>query len=226
MSIQAICFDLFHTLVDVAQVPEEVGRFTADILGLDRHDWNEACFSPHHPITRHTDHREVIQSLAHSLNPEIPASLIEEAVEHRQRRFDYALHNIESSTMAILGQLQQQGYPLALISNASTAEVSAWSKSPLNDYFDLALFSCEVGLKKPDPAIYHLASERLNVAQQHCLFIGDGGSNEHHGATQSGMHPVMITRFISPAKQQARRPYCRGEIATLAELPALLETFG
>jgi putative hydrolase of the HAD superfamily len=222
MPIRAICFDLFHTLVDVGQVPEAVGRFTADILELDRHDWNEACFSQHHPITHHTNHRDVIQKLAHSLNPDIPTSLIEEAVDHRQRRFDYALREVEAKTLEILDQLKQQGYPLALISNASTAEVSGWQGSPLKDYFDVALFSCDVGLQKPDPAIYRLASEKLNIRQQQCLFIGDGGSNEHLGARQSGMHPVMITRYIDTAKQQARRPHCRWEIANLTELPTLL----
>lgn len=222
MSIQALCFDLFHTLVDVAQVPEEVGRFTADILGVERDAWNDACFSEHHPITRQTDHLEVIEKLAHSLNPQIPQSLIDEAVSHRQRRFDYALQNIDLETLQILGQLQQRGYPLALISNASSAEVSAWEKSPLQDYFHVTLFSCDVGLKKPDPAIYHLASKQLGVQTPHCLFIGDGGSNEHQGARQSGMHPVLMSRFISEARRQQRRPHCRWEIATLSQLPRLL----
>ena len=38
--IRAVCFDLFHTLVDVGRTPGTPGRYTADILGLDRDAWN------------------------------------------------------------------------------------------------------------------------------------------------------------------------------------------
>ena len=54
------------------------------------------------------------------------------------------------------------------------------------------MFSCSVGLKKPDPRIYQLAANRLEVEPESCLHIGDGGSNELTGASKVGMHPVLI----------------------------------
>lgn len=224
--IKAICFDLFHTLIDVAQVPEQVGRFTADILGLDREAWNDACFSPHHPITQASNHADVIRLLAHSLDPNISEARIQEAVDHRQRRFDYALTRIDSEVLGTLMQLKDMGLPLALISNASTAEVAAWSLSPLCQYFDVALFSCEVGLQKPDPNIFHMAGKQLGISTDACLFVGDGGSDEHRGARQAGMLPLMVTEFISPAKQQQRRPFCRWELHSIRQLPDLVTNLG
>ena len=82
--IRAVCFDLFHTLIDVGRSPGTPGRYTADILGLDREDWNNACFSEAHDICRPTDYREVVRQLAHSLDPSIPLSLVHEAAEERK----------------------------------------------------------------------------------------------------------------------------------------------
>ena len=39
---------------------------------------------------------------------------------------------------------------------------------------DEPVFSCVVGLCKPDPRIYRLALERLSVQAEESLFVGDG----------------------------------------------------
>lgn len=222
MQRRAVCFDLFHTLVDVAQVPDAVGRYTADILGLEREAWNSACFSQHHRICEATEHVEVIRALAHSLDPQIPLHLIHEAVDHRQRRFDYALQVVGDEVIAVLRALRERGLKLALISNASTAEVSGWSASPLRELFDVVLFSCHCGVAKPDPRIYRLAANRLGVEPGECWFVGDGGSDEHSGARQTGMFPVLITRFIrgrmAADALAARRGKVEQEIHRLEEL--------
>jgi putative hydrolase of the HAD superfamily len=191
---RAVCFDLFNTLVNVGTVPISVGGFTADVLGVDKVAWNQACFSDAHEICQPTNHYDVIRTLAHQLDPEIPLARIEDATRQRQARFDYALTtNISPEVINTLHELRDQGYQIALISNASTAEVQAWPDSPLRELFDVSVFSCDVGMKKPDPAIYHYTAERLGVDVQHCVFVGDGGSDEHHGAHASGMTPLWLT---------------------------------
>lgn len=226
MQRRAVCFDLFHTLVDVAQVPDAVGRYTADILGLEREAWNSACFSQYHDICQATEHVEVIRALAHSLDPQIPLRLIQEAVDHRQRRFDYALQVVGGEVISVLRALRERGLKLALVSNASTAEVSGWSASPLRELFDVALFSCHCGIAKPDPRIYRLAASQMEVAPEACWFVGDGGSDEHSGAQQAGMYPVLITRFIhgrmSAEALAARRGKVEQEIHRLDELLGLV----
>ncbi len=222
-------FDLFHTLVDVNQASNQLagmaGTHTADLLGLDREQWNAAIFSELHEIRKPTRHYDVIRTLAHSLNTDIKDELICDAVEQRQRRFDHALVNVEPATLEVLSKLRQQGYGLCLISNASTAEVSAWPKSPLAPLFNEVVFSCACGYAKPDPDIYNHALNRMQVTPEESVFVGDGGSNEHQGANETGMYTVMISRFISslPVEQlQARRALARSEIHVLDELFDLL----
>jgi putative hydrolase of the HAD superfamily len=224
--VRGICFDLFHTLVDVGQVPDEVGRYTADILGIDRRVWNRACFSHHHEIRKPTLHLDIIRTLAHSIDADIPLHLIEEAVDHRQRRFDHALQVVEGDTLQVLSELKGRGLRLALVSNASTAEVSAWSGSPLQKLFDSAIFSCHCGYAKPESSIYIHAAEQLSIEPGQCWFVGDGGSDEHAGAQRAGMYPVLTTRFIrqhmSESELAVRREKVQQEVHDIGELLDLL----
>lgn len=191
---RAVCFDLFNTLISVGSVPTHIGGKTAEVLGVDANAWNNACFSDEHEICQPTNHFDVIRTLAHQLDPSIPLARIEEATRQRQARFDYALTtHVSPDAVNTLRKLRDQGYQIALISNASTAEVQAWPDSPLSSLFDVSVFSCDVGMKKPDPAIYHYTAEQLGIDSQHCVFVGDGGSDEHHGAHASGMTPLWLT---------------------------------
>ena len=45
---------------------------------------------------------------------------------------------------------------------------------------------------KPDLQIYQIAMEKLAAEPQSCLYIGDGTNQELTGASQAGMHPVLI----------------------------------
>lgn len=195
---RAVCFDLFNTLVNVGAVPTHIGGATAEVLGVEASAWNKACFSDDHEICHPTNHLDVIRTLAHRLDPQIPLGRIEDATRQRQARFDYALTtHVSPDVVNTLRKLRDQGYQIALISNASTAEVQAWPESPLRSLFDVSVFSCDVGMKKPDPAIYHYTVEQLGVDTHNCVFVGDGGSDEHHGAHASGMKPLWLTCHLS-----------------------------
>lgn len=194
--LRAVCFDLFNTLASVGRVPLSVGRFTADILGIDRQRWREACFGPEHVIWQTTDAYQTLSRLAHSIDPTIPATRIRQALEARQARFDHALLNIEPAILQALARIRDCGVKLGLISNASSSEVQAWPDSPLAELFDVAQFSCHCGQVKPDKAIYSMTLDALAVSAGHCLYVGDGGSDEHHGAYHSGMKPVLISHYL------------------------------
>lgn len=217
---QAVFFDLFHTLVDVARAPGAKGAYTADILGVDRKTWNEVCFSGHHDVCRPTEHIDVIRTLAHQIDPSIPERRISEAAQVRQQRFDHALVNVEKDIVAALSRLKKNGYFLTLISNASTGEVAAWNRSPLAPLFDVALFSCDCGYRKPQPEIYRLALEKSGVTPEQALFVGDGGSDEHQGAQAAGIDNVLVTHYIAKRKNnlEERRAFAKWEIAAVPEL--------
>jgi putative hydrolase of the HAD superfamily len=222
---KVIFFDLFHTLIDVTSAPGASGRYTADILGVGREEWNAACFGAAHNITGQSRQREVIRQLAHSLNPAISIEKINEAAAERQRRFDHALLHVEEEVLAVLDRLRRAGLRLGLISNASTDEVAAWNDSPLSTLIDEAIFSCHCGLCKPQPAIYYHALERMEVSVAAALFVGDGGSDEHRGAAEVGLDNVLITRYLGhydTERLAMRQAQVRWQIGRLSELLPLL----
>jgi len=100
-------------------------------------------------------------------------------------------------------------------------EAQAWDRSPVVDMFDTTLFSCHVGLVKPEPEIYNMAMRNLNVQAQDSIFVGDGGSNELKGARNCGLTTVMITGIIKeiwPDKIEARKKDADFVIENISEL--------
>jgi putative hydrolase of the HAD superfamily len=223
---KAVCFDLFNTLVSVGDVPDSVGRYTADVLGIDREQWNSACFGPDHEICQPRAHEDILRTLAHSIDPSIPLDRISAATQERQARFDHALYHVKPSILHTLQTLKQGGLRLALISNASTGEVAAWPNSPLAMLFDVTLFSCECGLKKPEPEIYLQALTSLGTHATECLYIGDGGSREFHGAAPLGMQTLLTREFLKPTRylkvMAEQGEVIGGEIDAIQDLLALL----
>ncbi|HET8756940.1 MAG TPA: HAD family phosphatase [Solirubrobacteraceae bacterium] len=101
--------------------------------------------------------------------------------------------------------LRAAGTPTALLSN-SWGDALAYDPALLEELFDAWVISSEVGLRKPDPAVYELAAERLGVAPRACVFVDDLPGNLKP-ARALGMATVLH----------------RGDAAaTLAELDRLL----
>jgi putative hydrolase of the HAD superfamily len=74
-----------------------------------------------------------------------------------------------------------------LISNSwSTAH---YDRKLLAELFDTAVISGEVHMHKPQPEIYRLAAERLNVPTEQCIFVDDLREN-CEGAEAVGMTAV------------------------------------
>jgi epoxide hydrolase-like predicted phosphatase len=57
---------------------------------------------------------------------------------------------------------------------------------PLDELFDDVVDSSEVGMRKPNPAIFHLACERIDVAPERALFVDDHPGNVA-GAEAAGL---------------------------------------
>ena len=125
-------------------------------------------------------------------------------VEHPQllRRM---FGGMEPDTAMIDGvrELRRPGLRIGLLSNSIG---SGYDRKLLEELFDAWVISSEVGLRKPEPAIYELAAERLGLEPPDCVIVDDLGGNLKP-ARALGMATVLH----------------RGDAAaTLAEVRALL----
>jgi HAD superfamily hydrolase (TIGR01509 family) len=118
------------------------------------------------------------------------------AMEHRllyQR-----VVRVGSTTYSTLSALREKGYLVGLVSNfCNLTEVMYDSLRiiKLMDYFDKTAISCEVGWRKPSPNIYRTICERLEVAPQECVFVGDRLIEDVRGPKAFGMRTVLTHEF-------------------------------
>lgn len=84
----------------------------------------------------------------------------------------------QPDVLAVLLALRAQGRRLSFLSNMPKDLVAALrERYPLSDWFEGGVFSSEVKLRKPDPAVFALATARFGEAVGDCLLIDDHPSN-------------------------------------------------
>jgi putative hydrolase of the HAD superfamily len=113
-----------------------------------------------------------------------------------------------------IAELRARGFRIGLITICSDDVVALWPESAFHGLFDAEVFSCSVGLRKPDPRIYELACEQLGVEPSEALFVGDGANDELAGAERAGMLAVLLQREGEEHDWPGRR---------IRALPELLE---
>ena len=69
------------------------------------------------------------------------------------------------------------GYKLSVLSNADLTLRARLEREGLDRLFDDVVVSAEVGLAKPDPAVFRLAVERLGLETHECVFVDDWDDN-------------------------------------------------
>ena len=193
---RAVIFDLFGTLVD--QVEHFYGGVAA-VLGLSDADLSERWRAGSH--ARNLGHQTFEASLVclcHDVRPGLDESVARIAVRRGLEELASSLGTVSPTTLFVLQRLSDARVPTGLVSNAWPEVLDFWPQSPVARYFAHPIFSCAVGLAKPDPAIYQLAFEPLGLHAEECLFVGDGGDEELEGAAALGMTPVQVTHRLAP----------------------------
>lgn len=93
----------------------------------------------------------------------------------------------------VLEELGREGLRLAVISNTEDGRVrDALEAAGLASYFDIVVDSHLVGCKKPDPAIFRLALERLGVEAEEAAFVGDTYAHDALAARAVGMRAILL----------------------------------
>lgn len=80
---------------------------------------------------------------------------------------------------------RESGLRTALLSN-SWGNRDSYEFEHFDTLFDAVVISGEVGLRKPDPAIYALAAREVGVPAEQCVFVDDIATNVR-GAVAAGM---------------------------------------
>lgn len=113
-------------------------------------------------------------------------------------------------------------YRLGLITNGPSAiQRRKIERFGLANYLDVLIVSGEVGVAKPDPAIFALALAQLGVGPDAALFVGDSPEHDLRGAAAAGMACVWMNPWREPLSAVLTPPLAT--IERLSELLGLLE---
>lgn len=115
-----------------------------------------------------------------------------------------------------LRALKTAGVRLGVVSNWDASLEGLLRELGLLPYFDDVVASAAVGYRKPNPIIFDLALERMGVAPERALHVGDLPEADGDGASSAGITPAIIDRDNRHAGCAYRR------IASLKEIAGLV----
>jgi putative hydrolase of the HAD superfamily len=114
-----------------------------------------------------------------------------------------------STTHALLEALRGRGFRLGLVSNAFDP---GWllhrdiEQLGVAERLDFAVFSSEIGKRKPHPAIFERALEEIGVAADEALFVGDRLYEDVRGAGELGMTTAQALWFRADEHPEGGEP--------------------
>ena len=107
----------------------------------------------------------------------------------------------DAESLALLHELSD--LPLALLSNAPSSFGRAVEQQPWAKNFRHLVFSGDLGVAKPDPAIWEALARQLETTPGECVFFDDRQSNID-GALEAGMGGVLWLGAV-PAREELVR---------------------
>jgi putative hydrolase of the HAD superfamily len=117
-----------------------------------------------------------------------------------------------------LTRLRADGLRLGIVTNGQVhIQEHTLAGLGLSEAFDVILISESEGIRKPDPAIFLRALERLAVAPAAAVFVGDNPQADIVGAKAAEMRAIWMANKVYPPPSIAD-----ATISTLSELPAAI----
>jgi putative hydrolase of the HAD superfamily len=137
------------------------------------------------------------------------------------------LARADPDALATLVALRERGYGVALLSN--TWWVADWHNADLAtlglaELLDALVYTSELPHSKPHPAVFHEVADRLGVAAEACVMVGDRMKDDVGGALGAGMRGVWRANDSPWPKPDGVVP--SAVVTRLSELPPLLRTWG
>ena len=226
MRYQAVIFDLFGTLVDFLSDEEYKAAHArvAEILGTPLDDfrrvWSQTL--PERDKGLFGSLEGDLGNAARLLGLQTSADQIHRAAEVRLKLYGRNL-TPRNGAIETLTSLRASSMKTGLITGCAWEVPELWPSTLFLPLVDSPVFSCSVGMSKPEPRIYELACEGLGVRPQDCLYVGDGGYYELAGAQRVGMDAVLIKVADDPYPYTNRQEALEWQGPTITSLPQLLD---
>jgi putative hydrolase of the HAD superfamily len=207
MAIRAVLFDFGGVYTPspfsvFAEAAGELGTTPDRVLGLVFGPYDRDTDHPWHRLERGElsllDAREAIMALA----SEAGLAFDPLAILARMAGGGAAREAVVAATR----RLRDRGLRTALVTNNAREFSRGWrSLIPIAELFDAVIDSSEVGVRKPDPAIFSLALRELGgIAPEDAIFLDDFPGNVA-AARRLGMRGVLVEADPRGALEELER---------------------
>lgn len=221
--VRAVLFDFYDTLAFIDPPVIEGGRRElARQVGLTEDEFRQ-LWSAHREgrmLGTAGDLATQLRTMLAAAGQAPPDDLIARLVDQEYRSWERGVR-LYADTLPVLRALRTGGLRLGILSNCTCQAGEVVRYHGLHELVDSVVLSFEVGLAKPDPAIYRHACAELGLPPEACGFVGDGAGGELEAAAALGLPTAKIRR---PNLRRPDDPSIRADrqVGSLDELAALL----
>ncbi|RAP47473.1 MAG: haloacid dehalogenase [Methanosphaera sp. rholeuAM74] len=154
---------------------------------------------------------------------EDPLIIVNGIITYHNTKF--AMLKLEPECFSILLYLKSKNYKVGLITNGK--EIKQWEKLVrlgVYPFFDEVITSEAVGVEKPDPEIFKIAMERLNVTAGTSLMVGNSFETDILGACNAGIRSMLINSKLTDDQKKfvEDNNYNVSELSSLIDLMNIL----
>jgi len=112
---------------------------------------------------------------------------------------------VRDGVRTLVSFLQNRGFKIAVLSNASQAFAIPFRRFDVAGLFNHVSFSCEIGAAKPAPEVYRRVCAALDVSEAECLFVGDSLQSDYAMPRSLGMRALCL----KPVNGDGKPDICR-----------------
>ncbi len=237
MPIKAVFFDLGGTLLVMRRdrvfkkilleqgLDLDLEKVHQAYLGVE--SWWLATYGSRQMTPEQTAeaYRDLDEKVYLALCPESSATRAKEASRVLRARWSEVERSVPlelyPDTVPTLDRLKEDGYAMALVSNAPPDTKEAVDSLGLGYYLDPIVISGLVGFSKPNPEIFRIALQRAGVSPEQTIHIGDLYESDVVGARNAGIKGILLDRDGS--QNPADSPKIKGldEVYNVRTSPAV-----
>ncbi len=155
------------------------------------------------------DYPEVMRAMLGHLGCAVDDDDLERYLEAQYWSWVDSAIMLGATTYALLESLRARGLKLGLVSNAFDPPRllhANLERMGVAERLDVAVFSSEVGKRKPHRVIFERALQSLDVDPEDALFVGDRRVQDVGGAAQLGMKTVQAVWFRADENPDGAEP--------------------
>ncbi|PRD36242.1 UNVERIFIED_CONTAM: (S)-2-haloacid dehalogenase 1 [Trichonephila clavipes] len=222
MQVSVVVFDAYGTLFDVAGAARVAAASDSRLAGLWPRladDWRRKQLEYTWLRSLMRDHADFATVTAEALDWAMEAAGLEDAALRMRLLALYDELPAYPEVPAMLAAVQARDLPRAILSNGTPAMLaSATRAAGVASLLDAVLSVEDLGIYKPDPAVYALVTARFNVAPADVLFVSSNGWDVA-GASAFGFRTLWVNRMGAPVDRLPGRPdHIARDLSSLTDL--------